>query len=503
VSCPFGSRVVSSASPRLRAVIDALRSADLVEEIHGPDDVEITGVTQDSRTARPGNLFLAWAGSSWDAHHFVARAAEMGAVAAVVERYVPEAGISQVRVSNGRLAAALAADAVLGSPWADLFTVGVTGTNGKTTTALLAQHLLGSRGASAVVGTLGLVEPDGSVRDGTEGLTTPGPVAISTWLADLAGAGVGSVTVEASSHALEQGRLDGVRFDAVVFTNLSQDHLDYHADMTAYFTAKSHLLNLTKNEGCVVVNADDAHWKDLPLRGRRSVTYGIDEPADLRAHGIEHGSAGTRFRITSTAGEVEVDLPLIGRFNVENSLAAAGVGAVAGMSLEAVADRLRSVPQIPGRLEVVARRPFAVVIDFAHTPDALRRVLTAIRPLMSGRLIVVFGAGGDRDRGKRPAMARAVAQLADLVVITSDNPRTEDPESIIDDIVPGMDGSPFERLADRREAIGYALGQARPGDLVLLAGKGHERYQVIGTEQQAFDERVIIEEHLGPIGGAT
>jgi len=483
--------VVSSASPRLRAVIDALRSADLVEEIHGPDDVEITGVTQDSRTARPGNLFLAWAGSSWDAHHFVARAAEMGAVAAVVERYVPEAGISQVRVSNGRLAAALAADAVLGSPWADLFTVGVTGTNGKTTTALLAQHLLGSRGASAVVGTLGLVEPDGSVRDGTEGLTTPGPVAISTWLADLAGAGVGSVTVEASSHALEQGRLDGVRFDAVVFTNLSQDHLDYHADMTAYFTAKSHLLNLTKNEGCVVVNADDAHWKDLPLRGRRSVTYGIDEPADLRAHGIEHGSAGTRFRITSTAGEVEVDLPLIGRFNVENSLAAAGVGAVAGMSLEAVADRLRSVPQIPGRLEVVARRPFAVVIDFAHTPDALRRVLTAIRPLMSGRLIVVFGAGGDRDRGKRPAMARAVAQLADLVVITSDNPRTEDPESIIDDIVPGMDGSPFERLADRREAIGYALGQARPGDLVLLAGKGHERYQV------------IIEEHLGPIGGAT
>jgi UDP-N-acetylmuramoyl-L-alanyl-D-glutamate--2,6-diaminopimelate ligase len=503
VSCPFGSRVVSSASPRLRAVIDALRSADLVEEIHGPDDVEITGVTQDSRTARPGNLFLAWAGSSWDAHHFVARAAEMGAVAAVVERYVPEAGISQVRVSNGRLAAALAADAVLGSPWADLFTVGVTGTNGKTTTALLAQHLLGSRGASAVVGTLGLVEPDGSVRDGTEGLTTPGPVAISTWLADLAGAGVGSVTVEASSHALEQGRLDGVRFDAVVFTNLSQDHLDYHADMTAYFTAKSHLLNLTKNEGCVVVNADDAHWKDLPLRGRRSVTYGIDEPADLRAHGIEHGSAGTRFRITSTAGEVEVDLPLIGRFNVENSLAAAGVGAVAGMSLEAVADRLRSVPQIPGRLEVVARRPFAVVIDFAHTPDALRRVLTAIRPLMSGRLIVVFGAGGDRDRGKRPAMARAVAQLADLVVITSDNPRTEDPESIIDDIVPGMDGSPFERLADRREAIGYALGQARPGDLVLLAGKGHERYQVIGTEQQPFDERVIIEEHLGPIGGAT
>ena len=200
------------------------------------------------------------------------------------------------------------------------------------------------------------------------------------------------------------------------------------------------------------------------------------------------------------AGEVDVDLPLIGRFNVENCLAAAGVGAVSGMSLEAVADRLASVPQIPGRLEVVTRKPFLVVIDFAHTPDALRRVLTTMRPLTSGRLIVLFGAGGDRDRGKRPDMARAVARVADLVVITSDNPRTEDPESIIDDIVPGMNESPFERLADRREAIGYALSQAGSEDLVLLAGKGHERYQVIGTERQPFNERLIVGEHLGRMG---
>ena len=377
---------------------------------------------------------------------------------------------------------------------------GVTGTNGKTTTTLLAQHLLGSRGASAAVGTLGLIEPDGSVRDGTEGLTTPGPVAISTWLADLAEEGVGSVTVEASSHALEQRRLDGVRFDAVVFTNLSQDHLDYHTDMAAYYGAKSHLLNLMKKEGCVVVNADDAHWKNLPLQGRHTVTYAIDEPADLRAEMIEPGSSGTRFRMEGTAGKVDVHTPLIGRFNIENCLAAVGVGAIAGMSLEAMADRLASVPQIPGRLEVVARRPFTVVIDFAHTPDALRRVLTTMRPLTPGRLIVVFGAGGDRDRGKRPEMARAVAQVADLVVITSDNPRTEDPDSIIDDIVPGMNGSPFERLADRREAIGYALAQGRSGDLVLLAGKGHERYQVIGTEPHPFDERLIVEEQLGRMG---
>ena len=491
---------MTTSSSALQVVTAALDEAGLIEKMHGPTDVEISGVTQDSRSVEPGNLFLAWSGSAWDAHSFVAQAADMGAAAAVVERYVPVADIPQVQVSDGRLAAALAADTVLGSPWAGLFTVGVTGTNGKTTTALLAQHLLGSRRPSAAVGTLGLVEPDGSVREGTEGLTTPGPVAISTWLAELAEAGVGSVTVEASSHALEQRRLDGVRFDAVVFTNLSQDHLDYHADMAVYFRAKAHLLNLMKTDGCVLVNADDAHWKDLPIQGLRTVTYGIDEPADLRADGIEQGSSGTKFRMAGEEGEVDVDLPLIGRFNVENCLAAAGVGAVAGMSLDAVADRLASVPQIPGRLEVVTRKPFVVVIDFAHTPDALRRVLTTIRPLTSGRLIVVFGAGGDRDRGKRPDMARAVAQMADLAVITSDNPRTEDPESIIDDIVPGMNGSPFERLADRREAIGYALAQAGSGDLVLLAGKGHERYQVIGTERHPFDERQIVEERLGRMG---
>ena len=492
---------MASPSSALHVVTTALEAAGLIEVIHGSSDVRISGVTQDSRTVQPGSLFLAWRGSAWDAHDFVARAAEMGAAAAVVERYVPEAAIPQV--SDGRLAAALAADVVLGSPWADLFTVGVTGTNGKTTTTLLAQHLLGSRGPSAAVGTLGLIEPDGSVREGTGGLTTPGPVAISTWFADLVAEGVGSVTVEASSHALEQKRLDGVRFDAVVFTNLSQDHLDYHPDMAAYFEAKSHLLNLMKKDGCAIINADDAHWKNLPVEGCRTVTYGIDEPADLRADMIEPGSSGTRFRMGDTAGKVDVDLPLIGRFNIENCLAAAGVGAVAGMSLEAMAERLASVPQIPGRLEVVARRPFTVVIDFAHTPDALRGVLTAMRPLTSGRLIVVFGAGGDRDRGKRPEMARAVAQVADLVVITSDNPRTEDPESIIDDIVPGMNGSPFERMADRREAIRYALAQGRAGDLVLLAGKGHERYQVIGTEREPFDERLIVEEELGRMGDAV
>ena len=494
---------MGNAPTSLASVAKVLRTAGLVDELHGQEDVAVSGVTQDSRAAKTGDLFLAWCGSEWDAHDFVASAARAGAVAAVVERLVPEAEIPQLRVSDGRRAAALAADTVLGSPWKDLFTVGITGTNGKTTTALITRHLLGRIGPAAAVGTLGLVEADGAVRPGTEGLTTPGPVQLTEWLGGLAEEGVDSVTVEASSHALEQKRLDGTRFDAAVFTNLSQDHLDYHPDMASYLGAKCLLLDLVKEDGVTVVNADEDHWRSLPLEGRRTLTYGVDGPADLRAEGLEHEPHGTRFRIEMADEGADVNLPLLGRFNVENSLAAVGAGTAAGMGVEAIAARLETVPQVPGRLEIVSRDPFSVLIDFAHTAEALRTVLATLKPLVRGRLIVVFGAGGDRDRGKRPEMGAAVAQGADLAVVTSDNPRTENPESIIDDIVAGMAGSRFERLADRREAIASALATARSGDLVLLAGKGHESRQVIGTESRPFDERHIVRESLAELGGAS
>jgi len=487
----------------LASVARVLRTAGLIDELHGPEDVSVSGVTQDSRSVQEGDLFLAWRGSEWDAHDFVAPAVRAGAVAAVVERHVPEAEIPQLQVSDGRRAAALAADTVLGSPWERLFTVGITGTNGKTTTALITRHLLEGSGPAAVIGTLGLVDADGSVRAGTEGLTTPGPVQLSEWLGGLAEAGVDSVAVEASSHALEQKRLDGMRFDAVVFTNLSQDHLDYHPDMASYLGAKSHLLDLVKDDGLSVVNADEDHWRSLPLQGRRTLTYGVDSTADLRAEALVHEPHGTRFRIALADESAEVNLPLLGRFNVENSLAAAGVGTAAGMDVEAIAARLETVPQVPGRLEIVARDPFSILIDFAHTAEALRGVLATLRPLVSGRLIVVFGAGGDRDRGKRPEMGAAVAQGADLAVVTSDNPRTEDPESIIDEVVTGMEGFGHERHADRRKAISMALTAARAGDLVLLAGKGHESYQVIGTESRPFDERRVVRESMAELGGAA
>ena len=491
---------MNKPSVPLGSITEVLGISDLVDEVHGCEDVQISGVSQDSRTVEPGDLFLAWCGSKWDAHDFVASAASAGAAAAVVERQVANVTIPQVRVSDGRRAAALAADRVFGSPWRNLFTVGVTGTNGKTTTALLTRHLLNSGGSAAALGTLGLVDPDGELREGTEDLTTPGPVKISEWLHDLAREGVSSVSLEASSHALEQKRLDGLKLDVAVFTNLSRDHLDYHGDMTSYFEAKSHLLDLVKDDGFVVVNAGDSHWTDLPLEGCRSVTYGLDLPADLRAEAIEASPQGTKCRLASTLEDTALELPLLGRFNVENALAAASVGRAAGMSLETIAGRLATVPQIPGRLEIVLREPYSVLIDFAHTPDAVRRVLATLRSIVSGRLIVVFGAGGDRDPVKRAEMGAEVARVADIAVVTSDNPRTEDPDAIIDDIVMGMTGFAFERVTDRREAIQFALSRADPGDLVLLAGKGHELYQVIGTERYPFDERQVVWDSLSELG---
>ena len=470
-----------------------LQAHDLLDEVRGPGDVAVSGVSQDSRRVEPGDVFLAWTGTSLDAHDFVAQARERGAAAAVVERFVP-VEVAQLRVRDGRRAAALVAHRVLGSPGDALRLVAITGTNGKTTTALLLRHLLTRRGPAAALGTLGLVEPDGSVRAGTEGLTTPGPVELAELLRSLVDADVDGVAMEASSHALEQRRLDALHFAAAVFTNLGRDHLDYHPDLEAYRAAKARLLDLLAEDGVAVVNADDPAWAALRADGDR-ITFGIDAPADLRAEEVVHEDAGSRFRLSFRGRSADARLPLPGRFNVENALAAAGAALALGLELEAVADALAAAPQVPGRLERVAGPPAApcpILIDFAHTPEALERVLSTLRPLVPGRLIVVFGAGGDRDRAKRGPMAEAVARHGDLVVLTSDNPRTEDPERILDDLEEGLAGAEHERIADRREAIGRALRLAGPGDLVLLAGKGHERYQVVGTERRPLDERAVV-----------
>jgi UDP-N-acetylmuramoyl-L-alanyl-D-glutamate--2,6-diaminopimelate ligase len=493
---------VRRPSVPLPRVASVLRAADLLTGVHGSEDVAVSGVSQDSRRVRPGDLFLAWRGVDVDAHAHLGEAVAAGAVAAVVERHVADVEVPQLVVSDGRSAAALVADLVLGSPWRELTLVGVTGTNGKTTTALLIRHLLARRGPAAALGTLGLVESDGAVRSGTEGLTTPGPVQLSTWLRDLSDEGVTTVVMEASSHALDQRRLDGCRFRVAVFTNLSQDHLDYHDDLDRYRAAKLRLLELLSEDGAAVVNGDDPAWRGIeaPTVVRFRLAADLEDAGDeadlLEAHDLRGSAAGSSFRLSWKGETRPVALPLVGRFNVANALAAAGAALVLGLGLDDVVRGLADAPQVPGRLEVVVREPFTVVLDFAHTPDALANVLGTLRPLASGRLLVLFGAGGDRDAGKRPHMARVVARHADLIWLTSDNPRTEDPERVLDDLEAGLEGTPFRRQVDRRRAIHEAIAEARPGDLLLLAGKGHERYQVVGREKRPFDERVVVREAM-------
>ncbi|MYH52524.1 MAG: UDP-N-acetylmuramoyl-L-alanyl-D-glutamate--2,6-diaminopimelate ligase, partial [Gemmatimonadetes bacterium] len=457
--------------------------------------MKVAGVQQDSRRVEPGDLFVAWSGAVHDAHDYVAGAAAAGAAAAIVERPVPGASLPQIQVDNARRAAAVASGFVAGSPWRDLDVVGVTGTNGKTTTALLLRSLLAERAPSAAIGTLGVVGPDGRVREGTEGLTTPGPVQLSRWLSGLARERVRRVVVESSSHALDQFRLDGLRFDVAAFTNLTRDHLDYHGTMESYLAAKARLLELGGTGCAAVINADDPAWSGLRPRGT-VITYGFG-PALLRARGVRMTVRKSSFRLVWHDGRsVPVTLSLPGRFNISNALCAAACALALGYNLNDVCDGLRGAAPIAGRLEPVVRKPFQVLIDFAHTPDALEQVLAAMRPLVDGRLIVVFGAGGDRDPAKRPAMGAAVARHADLAVITSDNPRTEDPAAIVAQVSVGVSGCDSVEIVDRREAIHHALDAAAPGDTVLLAGKGHETCQVVGTERRPFDERRIVLDHL-------
>jgi UDP-N-acetylmuramoyl-L-alanyl-D-glutamate--2,6-diaminopimelate ligase len=467
------------------------------------DAVMLADVTSDSRQAAAGWLFCAVRGNAGDGHAFLADVGSRGAAAATVETADGSLGIPQLVVTDGRLASSYAAAEVFGDPWNELTLVGITGTNGKTTSAAILRHVLGRRGATASIGTLGAVGPDGQVIPGTEGLTTPGPVDVARSLRRLVDEGVKAVAMEVSSHALHQGRAAAARFDAGLFTNLTRDHLDYHRTMEEYRAAKLRLVDLLKPTGAAVLNADDEAWRGVDGRGHRIVRFAIDHSAEVRAEEVRVGPGGMEWTLVTPNGAADVGLPLFGTYNVANALGAAAVLWSLGWSAGEIATGLATLPQVPGRLERVAGPPRAAttLIDYAHTPDALERAILAVKPLVKGRVIVVFGAGGDRDKGKRPEMGRVAAELADLSIVTSDNPRTEDPEAILDDIVGGMGDAPRLRVTDRREAIRRALHEGRPEDVVLLAGKGHETYQIRGTEKVHFDEREIVREILA--GGET
>ncbi|MEO7457342.1 MAG: UDP-N-acetylmuramoyl-L-alanyl-D-glutamate--2,6-diaminopimelate ligase, partial [Gemmatimonadaceae bacterium] len=462
---------------------------------------DLSGITEDSRAVTAAGLFLAVRGAERDGHDYLDRAAASGAVMAVVDD-PSRTALPSLQVSDTRRAAAVAAAAFYGEPASQLRLAGVTGTNGKTTTVGMLRHLLEEPGARAAsIGTLGvLIGSAGDEMPGGSGLTTPGPVELQRVLRALVDAGVRTVAMETSSHALHQGRVEGLRFEAGVFTNLTRDHLDYHVTMEAYFAAKALLVALLTDEGCAVINADDAAWSALPV-ARRVLHFGLTGPLPhgIYADSVRYTPRGSVWSLAIGPERHEVTLPLIGDFNVANALAAAAAAHAMGVPMKVIAERLSTMPQVPGRLEIIADAP-TVLRDYAHTPDALERAIDAVRPFTEGKLIVVFGCGGDRDRGKRPDMGRIAEARADLAIATSDNPRTEDPERILDDVEAGMTPGRHERITDRRDAIARAVHMAGPGDVVVLAGKGHETYQIRGTTKHPFDERLIVREIISEMG---
>jgi len=470
----------------------ALAAANLLVEVRGELPDWVYAVDDDSRRVRAGTMFVAVKGSERDGHDYLDRARGAGAIAVVVED-VARTSLPALVVRDGRRAAATVAAAAYDWPAKRLSLVGVTGTNGKSTTVHIIRHLLDEPAArSASVGTVGvLIGSAGTPLPDTSGLTTPGPIDLQAGLRRLVDAGVRRVAMEVSSHALDQRRVDALTFDAVVFTNLTRDHLDYHGSMTAYSSAKARLVEHLVPGGALVVNADDPAWH--ALKAARRITFSASGKSDVRAADVHYDANGSTFVLHVGGAAQNAKLPLVGDFNVANALGSAAAAFAVGMPADAIARRLATVPQTPGRLEVIHTHPM-VLRDYAHTPDALERALSAVRPFTLGRLIVVFGAGGDRDKGKRPLMGRIAERLADVAIVTSDNPRTENPERILDDIEAGMKHRSHERIEDRRDAIARALAIAQRDDVIVLAGKGHETYQVRGTEKLPFDEKQIVAE---------
>ncbi len=469
---------------RLDDLLDAL-SPTVVHRLR--PGVDVADVAYDSRRVRAGTLFVCVRGAVTDGHDHAAAAVAAGAVALVVERQL-DVDVPQVEVPDARRAMAPLAVRFFGDPTAELRVVGVTGTNGKTTTAFLARSILEAAGLQA--GLLGTVEQRvGGVVEPVQ-RTTPEAIDLQRTFRRMLDAGDRAAAIEVSSHALAYGRADGVRLAAAAFTNLTQDHLDFHGDMEAYFAAKALLFD---GRCPRATNVDDPYGRRLPAELR----YALDDPsADVRAERLELAADGARFRLVTPQGARDVAIRLPGRFNVANALAAASAALLAGVELDAVVAGLAAVPGVPGRMEPVeAGQPFAVLVDYAHTPDALANVLRAARDLTRGRLHVVFGCGGDRDRAKRPQMGAAAAALADRVVVTSDNPRSEDPAAIVDEILAGIDG-PVEVELDRRRAIELALAGADAGDVVVIAGKGHEQGQERAGATTPFDDRVVARELL-------
>ena len=456
-------------------------------------DADVRDLGYDARSVSPGAMFFCVPGSRADGHDFAPDAVKSGAVALVVERQL-EIDVPQLVVGDVRAAMAIAADVFFGEPTRSLEVVGVTGTNGKTTTAFLLRSILEAAGRRP--GLVGTVEWVVGGEQRAAPHTTPEAIDLQRLFREMLDAGDESAAVEASSHGSALRRLDRVRFGALVFTNLSQDHLDLHGSMEDYFEAKRRLF-AGPQPPPAAVNVDDEWGRRLADELQAAhraplITFGLGSGAEVRADGLQLDARGSRFRVAG----IEIETGLRGSFNVENVLGAVAAGILLDIDEDAIAAGVAALSGVPGRFEAVDEgQPFAVIVDYAHTPDSLDVVLHAARDLGSGRVIAVFGAGGDRDRGKRPLMGRIARDRADLAIVTSDNPRSEDPLAIIQDVLQGS-GMDVEIDPDRRSAIHRAIGIAEPGDVVVIAGKGHEQGQDIGGAVQPFDDRDVAREAL-------
>ena len=481
---------------RLQVLLDEVEHVDIgLLEVSGDREVDVASVTHDSRRVVPGGLFACVPGLQFDGHEHAVEAVENGAVALLVERALP-ISVSQIQVRDVRIALGPVASAAMGRPSHDMACLGVTGTNGKTSTTYLLEAIGQADGRPVgVIGTTGARV--GGVPVPLEH-TTPEAPDVQRLLREMIAAGNRSCVMEVSSHALALKRVDGTRFAAAIFTNLTRDHLDFHADMEQYFAAKRRLFEMLAPSAPGVINADDPRAATLSQVCATSLTYGMQKPADVRPEDVSMDLHGVRFRAVTPAGPVEIVSTLVGRPNVYNLLAATAAACALGVPGTAISAGLASLAGVPGRFELVSlpADDITVVVDYAHTDDALRNLIETARPLTRGRVVTVFGCGGDRDRPKRPLMGMVAARLSDVVVITSDNPRGEDPAGIIDEIRRGIPAGEVASgrtpdviaVVDRAAAIEKAVASARPGDLVLIAGKGHEKTQHIGTRVLPFDD---------------
>lgn len=476
----------------LKEVLNGLE----IEEIKGSLEKEISGVAFDSRVVSNDYLFVAIKGFKSDGHDYIEQVINKGATAIIVENDVKvKEDITIIKLKDSRASLSKVSANFYGNPSKYMDMIGITGTNGKTTITYLIKSIFEkSSKRTGIIGTIGNIIDGELIK--TEN-TTPESTIIQKSLRDMVDANVDSCVMEVSSHSLDLKRVEDCNFDVGVFTNLSRDHLDYHETLENYFEAKLKLFFMTKRAN--IINNDDSYGAEIVNRianlNTPTITYGIEKKSDIFATNIDYHLEGVKFTLNTPKGKIDIHLNIPGEFSVYNALAAASCGYVYDISLEDIRDGLEMVEGVKGRFEIVpTNRDFTVIIDFAHTPDGLEKVLTTIEQFAEGRVVTLFGAGGNRDRTKRPIMGETVAKHADFLIVTSDNPRNEDPEKIIEDIIEGVEkvSKNYISIVDRREAIRYAIENAKPKDIILLAGKGHETYTIIKDEVLPFDERQIV-----------